>query len=230
VDTLSNAVTVADDGGCTPAGLNLNCSAGTLLAGERVTYTIVVTANSAVAAGALVTNSVTVASGTADPDLTNNHGAAATRVDRAAALAVSKSAQPSPVTAGQLVTYTVLVTNSGPSDAANVTVYDLLPAGFSHVSSVADGGAFCLGSGCTFASVPAGATRTITLAAADCGKSPGGGAVDNVVHVSATVAAPAVFTATTFVNIAPSHHAHGEQGGAEFADAGGRRERSIRSW
>lgn len=49
-------------------------------------------------------------------------------------LSVTKSANPREVIAGQLVRYTVTVTNSGGSTFLNLALVDLIPAGFTYVS------------------------------------------------------------------------------------------------
>ena len=53
---------------------------------------------------------------------------------------VTKSNSPDPVTAGNNLTYTVTVTNSGTSDASNVTLTDVLPANTTFVSFTAPAG------------------------------------------------------------------------------------------
>ena len=50
-------------------------------------------------------------------------------------LAVSKQVSPSPVIAGQAVTFTLQVDNLGPMDAANLVLTDTLSAGFSGISA-----------------------------------------------------------------------------------------------
>lgn len=50
-------------------------------------------------------------------------------VTTAAALSISKFDNVDPIAAGRLLTYTIIVTNSGPSDAANVVITDTLPNG-----------------------------------------------------------------------------------------------------
>lgn len=53
-------------------------------------------------------------------------------VDNATAmLVVAKSSSPTTVTAGAPLTYTVMVTNTGPATARDITLYDMLPAGVS---------------------------------------------------------------------------------------------------
>jgi len=50
-------------------------------------------------------------------------------------LTISKSDSPDPSVAGNILTYTVTVSNAGPSDAQNVVVTDTLPAGVTFIST-----------------------------------------------------------------------------------------------
>lgn len=50
-------------------------------------------------------------------------------------LSITKSGDPDPVTAGQTLTYTIIVSNAGPSDATNVMATDILPPGVTFVST-----------------------------------------------------------------------------------------------
>ena len=90
-----------------------------------------------VAAGVLPGTSLqfngTTSSSTPDPDATNNTANADTSVIANADLVVSKTATPDPVLAGELVTYTIVVTNNGPSFASFVDLKDTLPAGVTQV-------------------------------------------------------------------------------------------------
>ena len=79
-----------------------------------------------------------MSSPTADPNLGNNTSTAVTTVTPSADLSVVKTG-PATVTAAGSVTYTLAVNNAGPSDAANVSVTDTLPAGVTFVSAVGTG-------------------------------------------------------------------------------------------
>ena len=92
------------------------------------------------AAGTIV-NTAVVGSPTPDPDPTNNTSTDETPVAASADLAVTKSGSPSPVPAGGVLTYTVVVSNLGPSDAQSVTLTDTVPPELTGVEYSLDGGA-----------------------------------------------------------------------------------------
>src|SRR5690606_3654048 len=79
--------------------------------------------------------------------------------DASAALTIVKTAVETSVTPGNTANYTIVVTNNGPSDAANVVVSDPTPAGLTFVSNA---GACTTVFACNLGTVPAGASRTIT--------------------------------------------------------------------
>jgi uncharacterized repeat protein (TIGR01451 family) len=69
------------------------------------------------------------------------------------------------LTSDSLITWTMVVTNNGPSDATNVTVSDPMPAGNTYVSSTTTQGT-CTGGAtlnCNIGFMAAGASVTITL-------------------------------------------------------------------
>src|SRR4029079_12550823 len=100
----------------------------TLPVGSHVTFTVTGT----VPAGTLRTllNSATVTPplGTTDPVPGNNTGTDTNPVGPQADLTVSKSSTPEPYVPGAAFTYTLVVSNAGPSDVVNARVQDLLPA------------------------------------------------------------------------------------------------------
>ena len=74
-------------------------------------------------------------SSTYDPNTANNTDTEDTTVTPVADLVISKSDSPDPVYAAGTLTYTITVTNNGPSTATNVVVTDTYPSDFSFVSS-----------------------------------------------------------------------------------------------
>ncbi len=89
--------------------------------------------------GAVLQNEVTVRSDAFDPDNRDNRRAAVVDVVASADVAVTKTG-PASLVAGTVGTYTMEVTNAGPSFARMVTLTDTLPAGMRAVSAqVIDG-------------------------------------------------------------------------------------------
>src|SRR5262245_31291323 len=131
-DTLPAGVTfVSATGNGTLAGNVVTWpTIATLGVGENVSFTLVVTPP---AAGGAVTDIAAVTTTTLDPNLTNNRTPFTTTVEPVADVAIAKDGPESVIT-GTNVTYTLRVTNNGPSAAANVVVKDTLPAGATFVS------------------------------------------------------------------------------------------------
>jgi len=91
-----------------------------------------------------ITNTVTVAATEFDPQPANNTDTVTTPVVPVANLSISKALSFPTAIAGTItpsaqLTYTILVTNNGPSPAANVVVTDVLPAGLTFVSASGSG-------------------------------------------------------------------------------------------
>jgi len=101
---------------------------GSLANGASVSYTFRAKVN--VGSGN-ITNGAAVAAGTTpDPLPNNNSDTATTQVTAGADMSITKTANPSPASAGQNMTFTLSPRNNGPSAAAGVTVIDDLPEGF----------------------------------------------------------------------------------------------------
>jgi len=128
-------------------------------------------------------------------------------------LSLTKAASPDPVSVGGAVTYTLAVTNAGPTEAEAVSLSDALPAGTTFLSLDAPGWS-CVtpavgGAGtvtCTTASMPVGPAVLTLVATAGPSLSPGA-VVSNTATVSSTSGDPnpgnESATATTAV-ISPS--------------------------
>ncbi|HEX4955046.1 MAG TPA: GEVED domain-containing protein [Thermoanaerobaculia bacterium] len=140
--TLSEVVTV-------PAGVTVdsvtpsqgsfvspNWTVGNLAAGASATLTVVLTASSAASPGTDVicdtatltaVNEVQVATG-------NEADTECTSITVSADLSITKVDDADPPPAGSNLTYTITVTNGGPSNATGVVVTDTLPAAVTYVS------------------------------------------------------------------------------------------------
>jgi uncharacterized repeat protein (TIGR01451 family) len=120
------------------------------------------------------TNTATVGhSDQFDPNPTNNQ-ATAVVTPQQADLQVSKSVDnPTPLL-GELIHYTIVLTDNGPEPATRVTVNDLLPADVSFVSESASVGAYDPTTGVwTVGTVNVGAPQTLTITAEVMTPDPG---------------------------------------------------------
>lgn len=81
-------------------------------------------------------------------------------------LSVMKSDAPDPVSKGSALTYSVVVTNSGPGSAARVQLTDVLPADVQFVSVTSSAGSCAEADGtvtCELGSLTSGANATVTI-------------------------------------------------------------------
>lgn len=149
------------------------CNLGTLPAATstvegRATIEVEVTSDE----GVDIADLTKVVSDTPDPDIGNNESTDVILVTAVADLSLSKSDNVDPVVAGESLTYTVGVSNAGPSAAENVVISDFVPAGVSLVSVSGSGGGTCnagvpgdpfLPTTCSFGTLAAGSARTMTI-------------------------------------------------------------------
>lgn len=194
---------------CTPAVTSVTCTRATFA--PLAVTTLNITVAIAPSATGSITNTAVVSTTTTDPVGVNNTATASTNVTASADLAVAKSG-PATATAGTNVTYTITLTNLGPSTAANVSLVDTFPTGVTYVSSSQPTGA-------TFTCVPAATTLTCTRATFDPGVATFSitfavpvnapvGTITNSVTVSSTTPDPVgtnnTATALTGIGIAPA--------------------------
>src|SRR5258705_221313 len=178
---------------------NVVFSKGSVADDETAVFSIVVKVGSGVAAATIITNNAVAATtGASDPVPGNNTGTATTTVIAQADLSITKTDGATTEVPGTSVSYTVTVTNSGPSDASGVTVSDTFPGILTGVTytSVAAGGATgntAAGSGNIndTVSLPSGGSVTYTVSASIASSATG--SLSN----TATVTAPAGVTDPT---------------------------------
>lgn len=116
----------------------IQINVGTLTAGQSRDITIVVDVAGDFS-GTLTNNASVSSTPDQDIDLTNNSTNESTVVNRIVDVAVAKSSSGTAI-AGDELTYTVQVSNSGPSQADNVIVTDTLDGFFSFVANSFDPG------------------------------------------------------------------------------------------
>lgn len=141
---------------------------GTINAGGTATVTLIVSVPSSTAAGTSISNTATVTSSYIDTNAANNTSTVATTVNRSVDLAITKTDTPDPVLVTGQITYTLTVTNNGPSSASGVTINDVLPATLGVVSVTPSVGTVnTVGNNVTVnvGNLAAAATATVTIVA-----------------------------------------------------------------
>lgn len=168
----------------------ITCTNSSVAASSTADIVVVVQVPSTVAAGT-ITASSSVTATTSDPNSANNSTTVTTGVNVVCDLAVTNNGSPSPVAANSNITYTQVITNSGPSNCSTGTLNEATPLHTTFVSVAvvnAGGGTWtCPNSApvaCTSASVPPGSTATITAVY----KVPNGTASGTIITDTATVA------------------------------------------
>ncbi|HWB04479.1 MAG TPA: hypothetical protein VG796_15735 [Verrucomicrobiales bacterium] len=123
-----------------------------------------------------------------------NNGVATSPPDTSADLAITKTVQPASLSAGETLTYTLTIANTGPDAASGVVVRDNLPASVTFVSGSATGGGTVSASGnsvaARFAALAANASATVTLTARVNADVPNNTTIANAASVSATTSDP----------------------------------------
>jgi uncharacterized repeat protein (TIGR01451 family) len=184
----------------------VSCSIATLTAGTSATFSIVVQIAVAAPLGPS-SNTATVTASSADPNPANNSSTVVTSIVLATAdLSITKTPAPGPYGTGLPLTYTIVVSNGGPSTATGVTVTDILPAGTTFQSAT-PGGA-CSGTTtitCNAGTLANGASATFTLTVT-LPSSPG--PVTNTASVTAAATTadpnPANNSASSTITVIPA--------------------------
>ncbi len=144
-----------------------------LASGSSATFTVTMAVDAATTADITNTAAVTVPGGVTDPDPTNNTASDTDTILRVADLAITKTDNSASVTPGGVVSYTIVASNAGPSDAVGATVTDIVPAAVAGAtwSCVGSGGGQCAASGGAapineLVDLPVGGSVTFTLTGA----------------------------------------------------------------
>lgn len=126
-DTIPSAILnpqFSADNGVTFQEWTGNLDLGAMEAEE--VRTIIIRGTVSQDAAGIISNTATVSSPTPDPDPTNNTSATDTPVSGIieADVSVIKNANPNQVTPGNVITFTIIVSNAGPNNAENVILND----------------------------------------------------------------------------------------------------------
>jgi uncharacterized repeat protein (TIGR01451 family) len=156
-------------GSCSAASGTVTCEMGNLAQNSDASVTIVV--NITAASGTTLENTASVSSTVTDPNMSNNSATTSTEVLISADVSAYATAAPHWVASGSTVTYTVYVTNNGPSVASSVTLTGTLPPGVT-LTSIDNNYGSCTsapGAGggtqldCTLGDTNLSTTKTITF-------------------------------------------------------------------
>ena len=180
-DAQSVAVELALPDGVTPIAwipsqgscADATCTLGTLPAGNIARITVTTRVNSRILPGTTLSAIARATSTTPDPNSANNTATAFTTVQTQADLGLTLRDEPDPVVAGTLLTYTLTLTNAGPSDARGVQVTLTLPSGLT-VLGLSPSQGTCGMSTCALGDVSAGGTATLLLQARVNAGTPAG--------------------------------------------------------
>lgn len=169
---------------------SIDCSIASLAPLATATFTIVAQVAANVPAGATLGNMASVDTTTPDSNTANDTSTTTATVATSADLAITKTG-PAAAASNTDVAYTINVTNNGPSDAANVTMTDVIPPNTTFVSITPSAG--CTGTTtvtCNLGTLAAGATQPFTLVVHIVAGTPNGTVISNTATVDSTTADP----------------------------------------
>jgi uncharacterized repeat protein (TIGR01451 family) len=120
----------------TPCAGGFPCALGDLPPGSAVSVLATFRLQPGLAQGTVVTNTASLTATSVDPVTGNNAASTVTNVNVQADLRITKTDGISEIAPGRPVTYTITVTNLGPSDAPGTRVVDSFPAALTGVTWV----------------------------------------------------------------------------------------------
>ncbi len=186
---------VASGGSCTASGSGNISDTVNVPVGATLTYTVLATIAQSATGSLVNTATVTAPAGVTDTNLSNNSATDTDTLTPQADLAISKTDGVTSVNAGGTTTYTIVVSNNGPSNVTDATVTDVLPAAITSDTFTAVGGGGASGFTASGSgnindtvNLPTGGTITYTLQANIASNATG-----NLVN-TATVTAPSGVT------------------------------------
>ncbi|MEN2740501.1 isopeptide-forming domain-containing fimbrial protein [Microbacterium sp. X-17] len=182
------APVIGNDGGRVTLTWTVGTSSTSLANGATILVTYTSDIDPTVTAGNYINNAHV--DGPDDNNPVNDDATDSVPVTESADLSVVKTAAPGPYVAGQPVTYTVTVTNAGPSVARNVSVVDAAPAGTT-VTALSGSGWTCDVPTATCTMPQLGVTSaSFTVTASIASNVPTGTALTNVVTVTSSTPDP----------------------------------------
>ncbi len=192
----------------------ITCTTTNLAASASANMVITMGVASSVGKGPTTATSTVSETGTTDPNLTNNTTTVVTDIADQCALVVTNSGNPNTVLAGNNITYTQTVMNSGPSNCANVQFTEAIPAHTTLSSFTGAAGWSCTTTpsiSCTNASLAPGGATTFTFVAAVNGGTASGTIITDTDTATTTT------TGSTLNNSATVNTTVGANGTADLS-------------
>lgn len=189
-------------GNISQSGGTVNANIGSLAVGAVVTATITVLPTQA---GTFNSTAAVAAVSDPDYDLSNNSILFTSHVNPPTAdLAIGVVGTPNPVLVGGTVTYTISVTNNGPSTATGLTISNALSATLAVTSANPQGSATILGNTVIFnlGSLSPGAVTTATITAIP--SALGQAVMTSTVRANQVDSISGNNTATAIISVSPS--------------------------
>jgi uncharacterized repeat protein (TIGR01451 family) len=121
---------------CIHSGGVVTCVLDEIASGGSTEVTLLTQVSPSVLYGSYVTSQAEVISAVGDPSTGNNHASASALVYTQADLALGIMDHPDPVAPNTRLTYTLVYTNTGPSDAIGLTLTDTLPSVVDYVQTI----------------------------------------------------------------------------------------------
>ena len=180
----------AGGGTCSAAGAGNINDIVNLPSGGSITYTATCAIPASTAAGTVIANTATVTApvGIPDPVPGNNSATDTDTTVVSADLAISKTDGVTSVVAGDVLTYTIVASNTGPSDALASTVADTFPAGLTCTWTCAGAGGTCTAAGSgninDLVNLPSAGSVTYTASCTVAAATANGTVISNTVTVA----------------------------------------------
>src|SRR5215510_12833484 len=163
----TNPTSFGSVGTIAPVGVDVNSwlwSGLSLASGQSAFVTFIYRIDPSATGPLTVTSTVIAPAGTTDPDATNNSFTASDTATPQAALPVTVTDGKTTVVPGTSNTYTITVTNNGPSTVSSLTLTDTIPAALLNPNFAPSVGAYNVGTGVwSGLSLASGQNVTITL-------------------------------------------------------------------
>ena len=168
VDVLPAEVTFVSatpsGGVCNASSGTVTCNVGSVASGGSANVTINTTVNTGTSGS--ISNTASVSTTTTESNTGNNSAVQNTLVGQVADLIVTKMDSLDPVSTSDALDYSLLVFNSGPSNALSVALTDTLPSSVAFDSVTPSQGACNQVSGtvnCSLGTINSGASATVTI-------------------------------------------------------------------